>query len=155
MFPGSGVARLGGVGARLCGCATVPPVFLLSRWPPGVRSRLGGASLLLCFFFGGGVACSTLCLPWAAARTGWQMVWLTGSLLALWVAAGRALAPCVVWVMYMHGLVARPVGLGCGSAGWTVVRAGFVRSWARVLGCPMSPHPCGVGLVVAGLSFWW
>ena len=128
-----------------------------SFFPVGRRVCVPGSLGLpsFCVFFWGGVACSTLCLPWAAARTGWQMVWLTGSLLALWVAAGRALAPCVVWVIYMHGLVARPVGLGSGSAGWAVVRAGFVRSWARGWGCPVSPHPCGVGLVVAGSSFWW
>ena len=37
-----------------------------------------------CFFFGGGgSACSSLCLPWAAARTGRLSVWSSGLLLVL------------------------------------------------------------------------
>ena len=35
----------------------------------------------------------------------------------LWVATGRAPAPCVSWLMYTYGLTAHPVGLGSGSAG--------------------------------------
>ena len=82
-----------------------------------------------CFFFPGRVACSSLRLPWAGARTGLQTVWLPGSLLALWVAAGRVLALYVLWFMYTHGLVAHPVGLGSGSASWAVAPARMVRSW--------------------------
>ena len=139
------------------GCAALwlcdgPPIFLLSRWPAGVCSWLNWASPVLCFFFfffsGGGFACSSLCLPWAGARTGQQTVWLTASLLALWVAAGRAPAPWVVWAMYTLGLVACPVGLGSGSAGWAVARAGFVMSWVRGGGVvPFSPAPA--------VPVWW
>ena len=35
------------------------------------------------FFFGGGSACSSLCRPWAGARTGRHSVWSSGSLLAV------------------------------------------------------------------------
>ena len=59
------------------------------------------------------------------------LVWLIGSLLVLCVAADRAPAPWVMWVMYTLGLVACPVGLGAGYAGWAVARANFVRSWVR------------------------
>ena len=31
-----------------------------------------------CFFFGGGSACASLCLPWAGARTGPNSVWSSG-----------------------------------------------------------------------------
>ena len=153
VLPGWEVARLCGVGARLRGCATAPPVFLLSRWPAGVRSLLGGASPLLSFFYWGGFACSFVCLPWPGARTGRQTLWLTLLLLVLWVAAGRALAPWVVWVMYTHGLVACPIGLGSGSAPSAVVPAGFVWSWVRVVGLSRVPlHlPCRFG--GGGLNF--
>ena len=36
-----------------------------------------------CFFLGGGPACSSLCLPWAGARTGPHSVWSSGLLLAV------------------------------------------------------------------------
>ena len=64
-----GVAWLGGlpascgVGARLRGCVTASTLFLLSRWPAGARSWLGGGFPLSVFFFGRGFACSSLCLP--------------------------------------------------------------------------------------------
>ena len=94
------------------------------------------------FFLGGaGFACSSLCLPCAGARTGWQTVWLIGSVLVLWVAAVRAPAPWAVWVMYTHWLVACPVGVGSG-AGRAVAPAGFVRSRVRgggVVPCPSAP----------------
>ena len=44
VLPDWQVGRLCGLGARLRGCATVPPDFLLSRWPAGVRSWIGGVS---------------------------------------------------------------------------------------------------------------
>ena len=50
-----GVARLRGVGALLRGCATVPSAFLLSLWPAGVPSWVGGVSPLPCFLFFKGV----------------------------------------------------------------------------------------------------
>ena len=36
-----------------------------------------------CFFFGGGSVCSSLCPPWAGARTGPHSVWSSGLLLAV------------------------------------------------------------------------
>ena len=53
VLPGRGVACLCAVAARLCGCATVPPVFLLFCWPAGVCSLMGGASPVVCIFLGG------------------------------------------------------------------------------------------------------
>ena len=148
-LPGFGAARLCCVGARLRGCATVPTVFLLSGWPVDVCSCMGGASPYLCsFVWGGRFACSSLCPAWVGERTGRQTVWLTGLLLVLWVAAGRAPAQWVVWVMNTHGLVACPVALGSCSAGGAVTPGGFVRSWVRGGGAV----PCPPGPAV---SVWW
>ena len=144
-----GVAWLGGCpplwsrcgASRLCDS---PPRFSSSPWPAGVHSWMGGASP----FRGGGVVCSSICLPWGSARSDRQRVWLTGSLLVLWVAAGRAPAPWLVWVMYAHGRLVCPVGLGSGSACWAVAPAGFVRSWVRgngIVPCPLAP----------AVSVWW
>ena len=152
-----GVAWLGGVpssfgvDARLRGCVTVSPFFLLSRWSADARSWPGGGSPHSVSFFGRGFTSSSLCLPWAVARTRWHSVWLIGLLWEFWVAAGRALAPWVGWVMYTLGLVACSVGLGAGSAGWAVAPAIFVRSWVRgggVILCPPAP-------AVPGSTFWW
>ena len=63
VLPGWGIACLFGVSARLCGCATVRPVFLLSHSPAGVRSWMGGASPLLCFFLGAGLPVPPSALP--------------------------------------------------------------------------------------------
>ena len=58
----------------------------------GVSGRFGGCGLFSpppsppCFFLsfgGGGAACSSLCLPWAGARTGLHSVWSSGLLLAV------------------------------------------------------------------------
>ena len=131
----------------LCACPPRFPSFplaggcvLVDRWgfPPSAF-----------FFVGGGFACSSLCLPWAGARTSQQTVWLTGSLLGFWMATGRAPAPWVVWAMYTHGLVACPVRLGSGSAGLAHAPAGCLRSWVRgvrVVPCPPAP---------ALLVWWW
>ena len=95
----------------------------------------------------------------------------------LWVAPGRPLAPCVLWLMYTHGLTARPVVLVSGPAGWAVAPAQFVGSgvggggggWLErffEVGLPVVPPPLwcrfGVGgfnLPVAvgagGLGFLW
>ena len=64
------------------------------------------------FFPGGGFACSSLCLPWASARTGRHLVWLGGSSLVLRAGVGRVPAPWVGWVMYMLGPAACPGRLG-------------------------------------------
>ena len=62
-----GLAASCGVGGRFGGCGLFsrPPSS-----PPG-------------FFFGGGPACSSLCLPWAGAHTGPHSVWSSGLLLAV------------------------------------------------------------------------
>ena len=64
----------------------------------GVRGHFGGCGLFSClfplpppFFWGGGLACSSLCLPWAGARTGLHSVLSSGLLfsVAFCVAAFR------------------------------------------------------------------
>ena len=49
------------------------------------------------FFWGGGAACSSLCFPWAGARTGPHSVWSFGLLLAVAFCLG------VGWAMYTLG----------------------------------------------------
>ena len=51
----------------------------------GVGGRPRGCGAMSCppLFLWGGSACSSLCLPWAGARTGRHSVWLTGLLLVL------------------------------------------------------------------------
>ena len=59
-----GLAASCGVGGRFRGCGPFSPA------PP-------------CFFFRGVFACSSLCLPWAGARTGRLSVWFSGLLLVV------------------------------------------------------------------------
>ena len=110
-----GVAWLGGVtcllwsgcaALRLCDCLSPPP-FL---FPVGARSWLGGGPLPSVFYFGGRFTCSSLCLPWAGARTGRHSVWLTGG---CW---------CCSWLQ----AVPRPHGSGglCTSLAWRPVLSG-------------------------------
>ena len=63
-----GLAASGGVGGRFGGCG------LFSRPPPSPPCVSS---------FWGGPACSSLCLPWADARTGPHSVWSSGLLLAV------------------------------------------------------------------------
>ena len=56
---GGGLAACGGLGGWLGGCGLFSCLF---PWPPPF------------FFLGGGLACSSLCLPWAGARTGLHSV---------------------------------------------------------------------------------
>ena len=85
-----GVASLGWV-VPLClfgGLPSVPSGW--GVWPPLVVLA-GGFVAVGCihapppgfFFLGGGAACSSLCLPWAGARTGPHSVWSSGLLLAV------------------------------------------------------------------------
>ena len=76
-----GLAASCGVGGQFGGCG------LFSPPPPSLPP----------FFWGGGAgpACSSLCLPWAGARTGAHSVWSSGLLLAV--------ASCVA-VFWPHGL---------------------------------------------------
>ena len=91
-----GVAGFGWV-VRLCFCGG-PPFFFFSfwggAWPPVVVLAGGWAAvgcfrafspspLLFFFFLGGGLACSSLCLPWAGARTGLYSVLSSGLLFSV------------------------------------------------------------------------
>ena len=67
-FWDGGLAASAGVGGRFGGCG------LFSRPPPPPPSV---------FFWGGGPVCSSLCLPWAGARTGPHSVWSSGLLFAV------------------------------------------------------------------------
>ena len=152
VLPSWGVARLGGMGAPLRSCVTVPPFsFFLLGWRVCARGWVGFPPFDV--FFWGGFACSSLCPPWGVVRTGRQTVWLTWSLLALRLAAGRALAPCVVWLMYTHGLAACPVGLGSDFAGSAVAPASFVWSWVRGVGLASVPPPLPTLFGGDGLNF--
>ena len=118
-----GIARLfrrGCAAWQLCVCPPPFPSFPLARrcafvvvwrFPPSV------------FFFVGGFACSSLCPPWAGARTGRFLVWLTGSLLMLWVAAG-----------------------------WAVVQASFSSSWVRRGGVAPYPPTLRCRLGIGGFN---
>ena len=67
---GGGLAASGRVSGRFGGC--------------GLFSRPPRSPLCCCFFCGeGGAACSSLCLPWAGARTGPHSVLSSGLLLAV------------------------------------------------------------------------
>ena len=66
-FWGGGLAASGGVGGRFGGC--------------GLFSRLFPLPLL--FLGGGGLVCSSLCLPWAGARTGLHSVLSPGLLFSV------------------------------------------------------------------------
>ena len=134
-----GVAWLGGlpasfgVGARLRGRVSVfPPPFFSSV-------------LFVCFlfFFRGGSACSSPCLPSAFCVANRVAVGACA-----WL--GSAPAPWVGWVMYRLGLVALPVRLGSGSAGWAVAPGGSVRPWVKGDGVFGVPPP----FKVPALIFW-
>ena len=116
-----GVAGFGWV-VPLCLCGGPPPFFFFFLGGGlaacgGVGGWLGGCGLFSCLFpfpppfflGGGGLACSSLCLPWAGARTGLYSVFSSGLL-----PMGR--------VGSVHG------GLGAPSC--------WVRSWlCRLGGC--------------------
>ena len=97
-----GVAWLGGCPPRWTGCAAwrscdCPsrfPSFPLAGWcalvgwsgPFGCFLFVGGWGFppsLFFFLLRGGDACSSLCPPWAGARSGLRTVWLTGLLFVL------------------------------------------------------------------------
>ena len=104
---GGGLAASGGVGGRFGSCG------LFSRPPPSP----------LCFFFlGGGPACSSLCPPWAGARTGPHSVLSSGLLLSV--------AFCLA--------AFRPHGSG-----------GLCTQWARRPFLPDYPHHCSPCFLVA------
>ena len=87
-FWGGGLAAFGGVGGWLGGCGLFSCLF---PFPPPFF-----------FFFWGGLACSSLCLPWAGARTGLYSVLSSGLLfsVAFCVAMFRPHGPgglCTLW----------------------------------------------------------
>ena len=93
-----GVAGFGWV-VRLCLCGGPPFFFFFfflpggGAWPPVVVLAPGWAAVgcfrafspspLLFFWGGGGLACSSLCLPWAGARTGLYSVLSSGLLFSV------------------------------------------------------------------------
>ena len=61
-----------------------PPVVVLAGgWAAVGCFRAFSPSPLLFFFWGGGLACSSLCLPWAGARTGLYSVLSSGLLFSV------------------------------------------------------------------------
>ena len=95
LFPVGRCSWLGvaGFGWLVPLCLFGGPVFAafwVGGLAPSCGGWFGGCGLfsrpplppLFCFF-GGGPACSSLCLPWAGARTGPRSVWSSGPLLAV------------------------------------------------------------------------
>ena len=107
-----------------------PPLFFCRR--ARVQRWAGVPPLLCCLFvpfFWGGVACSSLCLPWAGARNGLHSVWLTRLLLVL-----RLAGPCpgpMGRLAYVH---AWPGGLCCWVSFWLCRPSGCARRSREVLG---------------------
>ena len=110
-----------------------PPVVLLAGGLAAVGCFCAFSPSLLLFFGGGGLACSSLCLPWAGARTGLHSVLSSGLLssVAFCVAAFRPHGSgglCRRWARrpFLPGLVlALPAGrlrqaaaCGFGLGGW-------------------------------------
>ena len=174
-----GVARLqGGLSASPLWVCVFPVVWLflpLSGVPAGRRVCVRGAGravwpipfrrlvgfppfpvLLVCFlvFLRGGLP--SLSMHWSESGVvNWLAVRVAG-------VRGPCPAPCALWLMYTHGLVARCVGPGSGSAGWAVAPAGFVGSWVRggagrgwgdFLGVPSVPPPLWRRLGAGGFDF--
>ena len=109
---GGGLAACGGVGGRFGGCGLFSCLFPLP--PP-----------FFFVFFGGGLACSSLCLLWAGARTGLHSVLSSGLLssVAFCVAAFRPRGSgglCTRWALrpFLPGLVLAPPACGFGLGGW-------------------------------------
>ena len=65
------------------GGAWPPVVVLAGGWAAVGCFRAFSPSPLLFFFGGGGLACSSLCLPWAGARTGLYSVLSSGLLFSV------------------------------------------------------------------------
>ena len=101
------------------------------------------------FLRGGGAACSSLCLPWAGARTGPLSVLSSGLLMA--VAFCLAVpAPWVGWAMYTVGSAPLLAVLGPGSAGWAAAPGGCLWLCIRGLGLFVSFPLCGAGFNLLG-----
>ena len=109
-----------------------PPLFFF--WRVRARGWAGVPPLLCClfvpfFFCGGGFACSSLCLPWAGARTDRHPVWLTRLLLVV-----RLAEPCpgpMGGLGYVH---AWPGGLSCRVKFWLCRLGGCARGFCEALG---------------------
>ena len=129
VLPGCGVAHLGGVGAQLRGCATGPPAFLLSLWPAGVRSWVGGLSPLP-YFFGGGVS---LFLP--LPSLGWCTHWSANGV-PNWVAVGvvNSRGPCPGSVRRVHYIQAWAGGPSCSFRLWFCRLGGCASRFRGVMG---------------------
>ena len=102
----------------------------------------------LLFFFGGGAAYSSLCFPWAGARTGPHSVLSSGLLLS--VACCFAVFRPHGWAMYTLGSAPLLAGLGPGSAGWAAAPGGCLWLWVKGLGLFVSFPLCGAGFNLLG-----
>ena len=76
-------ASLGVPSSEPSGWGVWPSLVVLAGGLVAVGRSLAPPPLPPCFIFGGGSACSSLCLPWAGTRTGPHSVWSSGLLLAV------------------------------------------------------------------------
>ena len=146
-------ARLGvaGFGRAVLGCAfggahgcrlrcCLAGGFACLLWSGCAASRLRLCLLSHPLFFGG--VCLFLPLPSLGRCTHWSAFGVANRVpVGACGLPGRAPTPWVGWVMDTLGLVAFPVGLGSGSAGWAVAPGGFVRPWVRGGGVLRVPPP--------------
>ena len=128
---GGGLAASGGVGGRFGGCG------LFSPPPP------------LAFFWVGGIACSSLCLPWLAHALARIQCCLPGCCWRL-----RSVWPCsgpVGRVHYVHGELSAP---SCRVRSWLCrpggCPGGCLWLWVRGLGLFVSFPLCGAGFNLLG-----
>ena len=126
---GGGLAACGGVGGRFGGCGLFSCLFPL---PPPF------------FLGGGGLACSSLCLPWAAFSVVFRAV------VRSCVLCGRVPAPWVGWAMYTVDSAPLLAGFGPGSAGWAAAPGGCLWFWVRGPGLFVSFPLCGAGCILLG-----
>ena len=110
----------------------------LSRAPPPV------------FFFRGGSACSSLCPPWAGARTGWCQCGLRGCFWCL--SFSRPCPGPVGRVGYVHVELGVP---SCGVRFFLCRLGGCARRLPEALGLKGWGFPCPFPSAVPVLTFWW
>ena len=79
----SSCASFGVLSSVPSGWGVWPPLVVLAGGLVAVGCFRAPPPSPPCFFLGGGAACSSLCLPWAGARTGPHSVWSSRLLLAV------------------------------------------------------------------------